>query len=198
MVTANRYILTTDGSFYLVPSDAELCHHGVKGQKWGIRRTPQQLGHKIEKLAAKNEKLKRDAAEYDALGLKYETRSVKNQKRNDRYQAQIVKAERRKAKYDLKLDKQLNKRRPNDNKVGKYSVKSKEYENEINRAKRKLKYNKDFVKSEEFKNLANRARDNISKNERLSTMYSKTRDALESGTVQQGRVFMRYVLDDAD
>ena len=22
-----------------------LCHHGVKGQKWGVRRTPEQLGH---------------------------------------------------------------------------------------------------------------------------------------------------------
>lgn len=24
----------------------ELYHHGVKGQKWGVRRTPAQLGHK--------------------------------------------------------------------------------------------------------------------------------------------------------
>lgn len=24
----------------------ELYHHGIKGQKWGIRRTPAQLGHK--------------------------------------------------------------------------------------------------------------------------------------------------------
>lgn len=38
MPIANRYILTSDGNFYLVPSDIELCHHGVKGQKWGVRR----------------------------------------------------------------------------------------------------------------------------------------------------------------
>lgn len=25
-----------------------LCHHGIKGMKWGIRRTPEQLGHKIK------------------------------------------------------------------------------------------------------------------------------------------------------
>lgn len=23
-----------------------ICHHGIKGMKWGVRRTPEQLGHK--------------------------------------------------------------------------------------------------------------------------------------------------------
>ena len=27
-----------------------LEHHGIKGQRWGIRRTPEQLGHKVDKL----------------------------------------------------------------------------------------------------------------------------------------------------
>lgn len=27
----------------------ELYHHGVKGMKWGVRRTPAQLGHKTNK-----------------------------------------------------------------------------------------------------------------------------------------------------
>lgn len=198
MSTANRYIITSEGNFYLVPSDSELYHHGIKGMKWGIRRTPQQLGHKIEKLSARNERLKRAAADYDALGLKYETRSVRNQRRNAKYEERIVKAEKRKAKYDLKLDKQLNKQNPNGDKIGKYTVKSKKYENEINRAKKKLKYNKDFVKSEEFKNAANKARDRIAKNERLINSYGKTSDALESGSIQQGRVFMRYILDEGN
>lgn len=38
MNTANRYIITSNGNFYLVPSGNELYHHGVKGQKWGVRR----------------------------------------------------------------------------------------------------------------------------------------------------------------
>lgn len=34
----------------------ELCHHGVKGMHWGIRRTPAQLGHLSEKLKKRNAK----------------------------------------------------------------------------------------------------------------------------------------------
>lgn len=36
----------------LMPSDEELNsleHYGIKGQKWGVRRTPEQLGHITEK-----------------------------------------------------------------------------------------------------------------------------------------------------
>ena len=34
-------------------TDYELYHHGVKGQKWGVRRTAAQLGHRIAKAASK-------------------------------------------------------------------------------------------------------------------------------------------------
>lgn len=30
-------------------SDDDLEHHGIKGQRWGVRRTPEQLGHKTGK-----------------------------------------------------------------------------------------------------------------------------------------------------
>ena len=33
----NEYIVTSDGNFYCVSTD-ELYHHGIKGQKWGVRR----------------------------------------------------------------------------------------------------------------------------------------------------------------
>lgn len=36
-------------------SDVSLWHHGIKGQKWGIRRTPEQLGHKNSKSKVENQ-----------------------------------------------------------------------------------------------------------------------------------------------
>lgn len=40
-----------------IKEDDLLCHHGVKGQRWGIRRTPAQLGHfKLNKPKTKKQK----------------------------------------------------------------------------------------------------------------------------------------------
>lgn len=38
-----------------------LIHHGIKGQKWGIRRTPEQLGHK---MSNESPKIKLDNGDY--------------------------------------------------------------------------------------------------------------------------------------
>lgn len=32
-------------NYYAIETDAYIEHHGIKGQKWGVRRTPAQLGH---------------------------------------------------------------------------------------------------------------------------------------------------------
>lgn len=60
--------------YYVVPYD-ELYHYGVKGQRWGIRRTPEQLGHKIKKLEKKNRKLNEKSIKKTTKSAKYEAPS---------------------------------------------------------------------------------------------------------------------------
>lgn len=40
-----------------------LCHHGILGQKWGIRRTPEQLGHYVKKKQVRRSELVTKAEE---------------------------------------------------------------------------------------------------------------------------------------
>lgn len=55
-------------------SDYELYHYGVKGMKWGIRRTAAQLGHKVSDAYKKY----RDAKKAKAEAKKKASRSVKD------------------------------------------------------------------------------------------------------------------------
>ena len=38
-------------------TEYELYHHGIKGQKWGVRRTAAQLGHRVASAASKTGKV---------------------------------------------------------------------------------------------------------------------------------------------
>lgn len=70
----------------IMPSDEELNsleHYGIKGQKWGVRRTPEQLGHIkekkrkvfnwIQKARKKSAKRKKQAAKKKAEAKKAKT-----------------------------------------------------------------------------------------------------------------------------
>ena len=42
-------------------SELYLAHHGILGQKWGIRRTPEQLGYRQQKREERKNKLIRSS-----------------------------------------------------------------------------------------------------------------------------------------
>lgn len=52
----------------------ELYHHGIKGMKWGVRRTPAQLGHDTGGVDLQKAKKKVDAANT----IVNETRNINN------------------------------------------------------------------------------------------------------------------------
>lgn len=125
----------------------------------------------------------------------YGKKSTALQSKNSKYEGRLVKATAKKAKYDLKQEKELNRRNPNAEKVAKYALKSAKYNTKIMKAQKKIKYNKYAVKSEEFKQKAKDAEAKIKKNEKTMQVFNNTIKAIDNGTIQQGRVFMKYIVD---
>jgi len=64
----------------------ELYHYGIKGQKWGVRRTPEQLGHPNKRIEnsfnrgkIKNASIYKKAAEYGPRQIAKSIRSFEKQ-----------------------------------------------------------------------------------------------------------------------
>lgn len=60
-----------------------LQHHGVKGQKWGVRRTPEQLGHKppIKEVLEKSQT--RSTIVTDAIRSGVVSKTINREKQSD-------------------------------------------------------------------------------------------------------------------
>lgn len=177
-------------------SEYELYHYGVKGMRWGVRRSPKRLGRKVTKLENRNKKLtssmKRSLSDADY----YHRESVSLQSKQSKYQSRLASATAEKAKWDSKLYREQSRRNPNPDKVAKYQARSAKANNKANKAQKHITFNEYALKSEEAKIAAADAKAKIENNERYIRMYNSTIKALDAGTVKQGRVFMQYVLDD--
>ena len=49
---------------------SELYHHGIKGMKWGVRRTPEELGHRQAKREEMRNRLVRSSGSRNSETLK--------------------------------------------------------------------------------------------------------------------------------
>lgn len=110
--------------------DEFLERHGIKGQRWGIRRTPEQLGHKVSKLKKKNAKIEQKSIDKEKKANKYSSKYHKNYDKAFKY---LTEGENRKARKFFKKAKKWNK-------------KNARYVRYVNRARQKIYDNEQLMK----------------------------------------------------
>lgn len=88
--------------------DEYLEHHGILGMKWGIRRTPEQLGHRVSKKRERFE-------EYSAKSI--EAGEAGKKRRFNRYKKKAERAYKQEVKLSKTLEKALKKQVEKDNEI---------------------------------------------------------------------------------
>lgn len=88
-------------------ADEFLEHHGIKGQRWGIRRTPEQLGHKVSKLKKKSAKIEQKSIDKEKKASKYSSKYQQNYDKAFKY---LTEGETKKAQKFFKKAKKWNKK----------------------------------------------------------------------------------------
>src|SRR5699024_3460738 len=86
--------------------DDYLMHYGVMGMKWGVRRTPEQLGHRVSKAGSSLKKKVRSVAGADARTK----RKIARTRRKARVEVAKLNAERAVANAKAKQEADAKKR----------------------------------------------------------------------------------------
>ena len=116
-------------------TQSELYHYGILGMKWGVRRTPEQLGHKIKSLEKKNTSIQKNkvdrsnvkAATYDKKASDYSYKALKKKSMAT-------------SKRDLDKAQQL------EFKAAKMRLKSDSFKTVAAKAERKIHKNEELIK----------------------------------------------------
>lgn len=90
--------------------DEALEHHGVKGMKWGVRRTPEQLGHKPSRLERKQIRQENAQKRRNSIAEQYrKDRRQEEKTSNAAYKDSVNRAQQKlnKAKADSASDKKI-------------------------------------------------------------------------------------------
>lgn len=88
--------------------DEYLAHHGILGMHWGIRRTPEQLGHRVSKARERFEKYSEKAKAAGEKGnvkklAKYTKKAERTEKQTVKLHKSLEKALKRQAEEDEKI-----------------------------------------------------------------------------------------------
>lgn len=157
--------------YYIV--NGELYHHGIKGMKWGVRRTAAQLGHVVARrkkahAAKKADNEKKKAAEKEAAAKKKAEEAAKAEAARPKKVSEMSDAEIRAAINRIKLEQEYAQLNPPQVSKGKKFVDSMMKDVVLPGVK-------DIARTE-FKNVASNLTDKLLKEAGLKPVAGKITD----------------------
>ncbi len=159
----------------------DLQHYGIPGMRWGVRRSAEQLGKRVRKMEKRN-------ARYTAkLKGNKEARMRKRLAKGHKLLSQAAKYERKQQKYERKSKPGLFR---SEKKAAKNMIRAEKYRRKAE--KRRVKGELLTNKASSFIDKQDALRTKIEHNNRVMACYNKTISAINSGTIKQGKIFMRY------